>query len=112
MTTIVPIIQTDIPVSSYTVNNISMKKISLIIDEKTLYLNVSINYVQKYINGDGNTVTTDIISNKVAPIYIYSVEFDNMINSQKLNNIIAGLAGLQIATTPPIVSKYKYKIFN
>ena len=48
------------------------------------------------------------MSVRVVPIYIYPDEFDNMVSIPKLNNIVEGLYGLSIATTTPVISKYRY----
>jgi hypothetical protein len=83
----------DLP--TYNVNSISFNTISVNIKENTIYLNC-------------NIITKDIIGVRVAPIYIYPDEFDNMVDIPKLNNIVEGLYGLTSSTTAPPVSKFRY----
>jgi hypothetical protein len=80
---------------NYTVTSILVTKLSINIEQKTIYLNCEISV-------DG------VIEVKVIPIYIYINKFNNMVDIPKLNNIIEGLYGLTIAKTPPVISKYKY----
>ncbi len=83
----------DLP--TYNVNSITLNTISVNIKEKTIYLNC-------------NIIIKDIIGVRVAPIYIYPDEFDNMVDIPKLNNIVEGLYGLTASTTTLPISKYRY----
>ena len=91
----VPIVEKTLDLPTYNVNNISFGKISVNITEKTIYLNCDI-------------ITAGVSSVRVAPIYIYPDEFDNMVDVAKLNNIVEGLYGLTIASAPPAISKFRY----
>jgi hypothetical protein len=84
-----------INIPSYTINSISFSTLSINIETKTIYLNCDLE-------------VQEVVDVKVVPIYIYRNKFNNMIDIQKLNNIIEGLYGLSVSTTPPPISKYRY----
>ncbi len=84
-----------INIPSYTVDSIFFSKLSVNAELETIYLNCDLEVKEK----EGV---------KVVPIYIYRNKFNNMIDMKKLNNIIEGLYGLSVSTTPPPISEYRY----
>ena len=96
----IPILQTEFNINEYIINNVSLNKISIIIKEEYLYLNVSLNY----ISHDSD----EVLSVTSAPIYIHGEQFANFVNIKKLMSTVSELFNITINSNPPAISAYEY----
>jgi hypothetical protein len=95
---IIPTVETNYNLPVYTVDNISLNKISINLGGN-LYVNVDLNYT---VNSDGFPSVSH------QPIYIYGKEFINVINVQKLLLTVTQLFGLEFNQEYTQENPYKY----
>jgi hypothetical protein len=95
----IPIINSNVNLKVFKINNVSFNKISLDTVNNLLYINASVNYI------DSSSKTSKTMA--VYPIYIEDPQFSDYINVSQLKSYITQLYGV-IETTPPVESEYKY----
>ena len=96
----IPILQSELDIAKYVINNVTLNKISININEEYLYLNATLNYISQD-SGEVSYVTS-------APIYIHGEQFANFVNIKKLMSTVSELFNITINSNPPAISAYEY----